>query len=284
MSEPTDGEREFADDHGLDASALGSARDVLNTIAGLPWPEPERVALLARLARASRADVGSRLGLLALRAAPVASFDHLMAIDGLADKRVTGLVRALAGADVSAFTTTGTSERELRKTLQAAWTEIIALRRELNQIRAGTARDAPHIPAVMRLDDMASSLANQVGAVAEALRAPSSRLRLVNVDVSLAGTGASLGEDIALDLGAPMGASAVSLSFSSGEAPAARPHGEVPDVRGYTLALARRKLADNGWVAVATSTVTAATGVVAEQTPTPRSVVPHGTVVRLVVR
>ena len=112
MSEPTPGERALAMRLGTDADAVGAARDVLNVIASLPWPRPERLSLFARAARTADADVGLVLSGLALDAAPVESFDLLDAIPGLGPKRLTGLIRALSRFDVTALRAEGAKVRE----------------------------------------------------------------------------------------------------------------------------------------------------------------------------
>src|SRR5689334_4877327 len=136
MSEPTPGERAFAPGAGLDPAAVAHARDVLNTIASLDWPEPERVSLLARLARSARADVGAAMARLALRFAPLSSFEILIAANGLAEKRVRGLARALARVEPSSFSAPARGLLDVWSRLDALRAENDALRVELDKALA----------------------------------------------------------------------------------------------------------------------------------------------------
>jgi hypothetical protein len=83
---------------GVEATSIASARVVLNTIAALPWPEPERVSLLARLAHDAQADVGVVLARLSLSAAPLRAFDELIPLYGIAGKRTLGRSRQMPNA------------------------------------------------------------------------------------------------------------------------------------------------------------------------------------------
>jgi hypothetical protein len=285
VSEPTQGEREFAQRFRFEPTDVASARDALNAIALLPWPEPERVSLLRRLARAARADVGDVLGRLALRTTPLPSFDRLIPLPGLADKRVAGLVRALRGVDVAAFNPDAATIRALRAALDAARAENALLRAELDRWRAqvDATGEADTRPTVMRLGDVASSAASQTSVVVEALKTRPSGLRLTGVELRMEGAAASVGDDVALDFAVPQGGSAVNLSFVSADAPGSRTPVDVPDVVGYTPALARRKLAAVGFEAKF-SNVAGGTGVVADQTPNAGTLAQSGSVVRLLLR
>jgi hypothetical protein len=287
VSVPTSGERLLAARLGVDSHAVARAREALNFIAGLSWPRPERVSLLARLARSARADVGTVLGGLAIDAAPLASFDHLIPIRGLYMYRIGGLVRALADFDVAKL---GPEAGELHRTRQAVATlrvENQTLRAELNRALAALhrARDtAPeHRPSAIRLSDVADSITSQVLGVHDVLRTRQSGLRMSGIELRLRGSAALLDEEVALDLAAPEGGSSVTLAFGTGATEsAAAADATVPDVRGYTPALARRKVLDAGFtVALLTS---GEVGAVREQLPAPGARVPRGTEVRLVVR
>jgi hypothetical protein len=301
---------------GLDPGAVASARDVLNFIAALRWPWPERVSLLARLAREARADVGTVLGGLALKAAPLEGFDLLIPLIGLAEKRVAGLVRALAPVDVAELSP---ESEELRRARE----EIEALRGELEAIRAaqGFAMEPAELESVrkaitalrvendalvteldrlryyarlpeggvvpsstaMALDELAGSVGSQVVSADAALRAAPMGLRLAGLELRLQGRGARVGEQVGLDLGAPAGGSSVTLAFSPGGAPpAAASDVPVPDVRGYGVALARRKLQAAGLASTVMSTGEGA-AVVREQAPSPGTSALPGTAVRLVL-
>jgi hypothetical protein len=284
LNPPTPGEQAFARRVGLDPLAVARARVVLNTIAFLPWPEPERVSLLVRHARPARADVGEVLGRLALRAAPISSFDQLIPIHGLGDHRVTGLARALADVDVRTFSAEAAGIAEVWARTAGLRSENAALRRELDRLHRlaleeQEGRDAP----VMLLGEIASSVASQTAAVAEALQRRTRGVRLANMELRLECAAAAVDDQVALDLAAPGGGSSLNLSFSTGSAPAARPDVEVPDVVGYAAALARRKLSERGF-AVIVSALAAAEGVVSEQTPRAGELVPDGSIVRLLIR
>jgi hypothetical protein len=285
VSEPTQGEREFAQRFNFEPAHVAAARDVLNAIALLPWPEPERISLLSRLGRAARADVGQVLGRLALRATPLAGFDQLIPIPGLAEKRVAGLVRALRAVDVAAFSPESATERDLRARLEAARAENAALRTELDhwRARAEVVPQAETRAGVMRLDEVATSVASQTALAAESLKTGSRGLRLAGVEMRLEGAAAAVGSDVALDFTAPQGGSALNLSFVSAETAGTKTNPEVPDVVGYTPALARRKLTALGFEAQF-STVANAQGIVTSQTPGAGSFAPPGSVVRLLVR
>jgi hypothetical protein len=287
VSEPTAGEQALAKSLGLDANAMAAAREVLNTIAFLPWPRPERVSLLARLARAAKADVGRVLGAMALDLAPVKSFDILMPVLGLAEKRVAGLVRALSEVDVATLSPDGASLREAWARVSALETENAALRAEVDRLYTesiNTPTGSAPAPMVMRLGDMASSVSSQVAAVDDTLRTLARGLRLGGVQLRLKGAATALENDLALDLGAPAAGSEVGLAFvPAGSAASGSAGAPVPDVRGYTPALARRKLVASGF-AVVFATMAGARGVVEEQSPAEGTIAAAGSVVRLIVR
>jgi len=145
VTQPTAGEIAFARTVHLDPNAVAAARVVLNAIADLPWPEDARIALLARLAHEVRADVGPTLSRLALLAAPLASFDRLIAIIGLAEKRVSGLVRALYAVDPAQFTRDTVSLREALERVTQLQSENVALRTELDHLRVQLDRGVAHV-------------------------------------------------------------------------------------------------------------------------------------------
>jgi hypothetical protein len=289
VNEPTAGERTLATRSGLDAAVVAAARDALNTIASLPWPRPERVSLLARLARAAGADVGKVLGGLALDSAPLAGLEALLSVPGLGYKRVVGLARALSGFDLTTLSSEGVRLRDAWATTAVLRAENEALRAELDRLRVRPPAEGgdvrpPSGASVMRIGDVASSVGSQVTLVDDLLRSRPNGLRLGGVDLRLSGAGTAFEGDVALDLGSPAGGSAVGLSFVPGGSEA-RPAAEaqVPDVSGYTTALAQRKLVARGF-AVAFASVAGARGVVSEQSPPPSTLAPTGSVVRLIVR
>lgn len=285
MTLPTAGEIAFARRVGLDGNAVAAARAVLNAIADLPWPEDARTALLARLAHEVHADVGATLARLALDAAPLASFERLIDIIGLADKRVAGLVRALYAVDVAQFTRDTVSLREALERVTDLESENAALRKELDHLRAQIERGAgAPPPAVMRLADVAGSVTSQLAVADDVLRGRSSALRLSGVELHLHGAPAALGEHLALDFTQSATGGAIAMRFAAGGAAQPDPAElAVPDVRGYAPALARRKLLAAGF-AVALSTVAGARGTVSDQSPAPGALAIAGSSVRLVVR
>ena len=285
MTQPTAGEIAFARTVHLDPNAVAAARVVLNAIADLPWPEDARIALLARLAHEVRADVGPTLSRLALLAAPLASFDRLIAIIGLAEKRVSGLVRALYAVDPAQFTRDTVSLREALERVTQLQSENVALRTELDHLRVQLERGAGTPSAsVMRLEDVASSITSQLAVADDTLRSRSSALRLTGVELRLHGGSTAVGDDLALDFAQTSTGGAVAMSFATGgAAPPSPTDVAVPDVRGYTPALARRKLVASGF-AVTLSTVSGGRGVVSDQSPAAGSLALSGTSVRLIVR
>jgi PASTA domain-containing protein len=286
MSEPTPGERAFAPGAGLEPAAVAHARDVLNTIASLDWPEPERVSLLARLARSARADVGTVMARLALRFAPLSSFEILIAAHGLAEKRVHGLARALARVEPSSFSAPARGVLDVWSRLDALRAENDALRLELDKaLAAAKQTPAGGEPALerMRLEDVADSITRQLALASSALGSARGGLRLGAVSVELRGKAAAVRDDVALDFGVPSGGSAVGLSFSpatTGGAATTRA-GSVPDVTGYTAALARRKLEQAGYGVLMAGA--AGAGVVKAQSPSGGSSATVGSVVRVVL-
>ena len=285
MTQPTAGEIAFARTVHLDPNAVAAARVVLNAIADLPWPEDARIALLARLAHEVRADVGPTLSRLALLAAPLSSFDRLIDIIGLAEKRVSGLVRALYAVDVSQFTRDTVSLREALERVTQLQSENVALRTELDHLRVQIERGTGTPSAnVMRLEDVASSITSQLAVADDLLRSRSSALRLTGVELRLHGGTTAVGDDLALDFAQAGTGGAVGMTFATGgAAPPTQTEVAVPDVRGYAPALARRKLVANGF-AVALSTVSGARGMVSEQSPAPGTLALSGSSVRLIVR
>ena len=288
MKEPTARERNLAARLGLEAAAVAAARDALNRIASLPWPRPERVSLLSRLARAAGADVGKVLSGLAIDAAPLAGLDALVPLPGLGYKRVAGLARALFKFDPATLTSDDVGLAHARATIAALRGENDLLRKELDRLRAalpgGSTAPPPQGSAVMRISDVASSIAGQVALVDGLLRSRPAGLRLGGVDLHVRGTGTAVGDDVALDLGSPAGGSAVGISFLPGRSEGGdRPEAPVPDVIGYTPALAERKLLARGF-AVTVTRMSGARGTVLEQLPPPGTTAPAGSVVRLIVR
>jgi len=285
VTAPTPGEVAFARRTKLDPAAVAAARVALNAIADLPWPEDSRIDLLARLAHEVRADVGTTLGRLALRAAPLASFEKLLDIDGLGDKRVTGLVRALFDVDVSRLSPDSASLREALERVTQLETENQALRTQLDRalVELSRAGGGPS-SRVMRLREVADSLTGQLAAADELLRSRASGLRLGGVELRLHGAATSVEEDLALDFGAAGSGTAIGMSFAPGGAAQAPANDRaVPDVRGYAPALARRKLQAAGF-AVTIAAVPNARGAVAEQAPAAGAVALAGSTVRLIVR
>jgi hypothetical protein len=290
MSVPTPGEQAFAKRFKLAPEGVAHARDVLNTIASLDWPLPERQALLARLARAAKADVGPAMAGLALAAAPVRSFETLIAVNGLAEKRVFGLANALQKTDPASFSKAAAGQLNAWAQLDALQAENLALRRELDRLAAAAPPPGapPPVDQRMRLEDMAHSIARQVALAGQTLAGTGSGLRLGGVALEVHGRATTLDQDVAIDFatgaGAGGGGSSVGLSFTPARNDAANgSSGAVPDVTGYTPALARRKLEGQGF-AVSVAATGGAQGRVAQQHPAAGSVAQRGALVRLVVR
>jgi hypothetical protein len=284
VSEPTAGERAFAVSHNLDPAALARARDVLNSIVSLPWMRSEQVSLVARLARKSGADVGEVLASLALNRAPLTDFTVLLPIKGIGNKRLIGLVRALSPVDIAAFSPEGALLRNALNRISVLTTENNALRTEVDRLNVviSKATGAPS-PTMVTVRELAGSLGEQIAFVDDSLRRGAGGVRLSAVELRVQGTGGAVQDEVAIDLAAPAGGSAVAMRFAPAGIPAAA--GEdtaLIDVRGYGPALARRKLTTLGFNVVFYSrTGSGSQGVVTSQTPAPGTLVSPGAVIRL---
>ena len=258
MTTPTSNEQALAGRWGLPAAQVANARELVNGIAVLDWPEPERVSLLARLARKARADVGIVYARACLRLAPIASFDAVLPILGVGEKRAAGLARALGTVSLAALAPASTALRDALAREAALRAELDALRAELDRLPRGPVGGDPTItPSPMLLQEVAESVVAQVRQAEQVLGASPRGLRLGAVALEVQGRARTVDDNLALafdDLSAdPRVASRLSLAFAAtgsvAEAPPAS--GTVPDVAGYTETLARRKLLAAGYVAVA---------------------------------
>jgi hypothetical protein len=284
MSEPTAGERAFASAQRLDPTAVARARDVLNAIVSLPWMRSEQISLVARLARKAAADVGEVLAALALNRAPLADFTALLPIKGIGNKRLVGLVRALSPVEISDFSPEAALLRNALNRISVLTTENNLLRGEVDRLNVALSK-ATGAPAstLLTVREVAGSIGEQIATVDGSLRRAAGGLRLSGVELRVQGTAGAVQEEVAIDVAAPAGGSAVALRF----APAGIPDtttADFPllDVRGYGAALARRKLTAAGLnVVFYGRTGTTEPGVVSAQTPSPGTLVAPGTVVRL---
>jgi hypothetical protein len=286
MSEPTAGERAFAVLHRLDPAAVARARDVLNAIVALPWMRSEQISLVARLARKAAADVGEVLASLALNRAPLTDFTSLLPIKGIGNKRLIGLVRALSPVEISAFSPEAALLRNALNRISVLSSENNLLRGEVDRLNVllSKATGAPS-PTLLTVREVAGSVGEQIVAVDKSLKRSAGGLRLSGVELRVQGTAGAVQEEVALDVAAPAGGSAVAMRFAPAGMPAASGE-EIPllDVRGYGPALARRKLTAGGFNVVFYSrTGSGAQGVVTSQTPPPGTLVSPGTLVRLEV-
>jgi PASTA domain len=136
----------------------------------------------------------------------------------------------------------------------------------------------------LQLQDIATSVGSQLASADAALRSSQSELRLSSLALRLQGSAAVVEDLVGLDLSSPVGGSAVDFTFHAaggGSIPGSPV--AVPDVRGYTPALARRKLQAAG-LSVAMTAVGNATGRVTEQQPVPGAQALPGTLVQIVLR
>ncbi|WP_437293996.1 PASTA domain-containing protein [Sorangium sp. So ce426] len=150
----------------------------------------------------------------------------------------------------------------------------------------------------MHLGEIAASVGSQLASADAVLRSSQSQLRLTGLALRLQGAAAIVDNSVGLDFSAPAGGSAMDFSFHA--AGGATNPGEpvaVPDVRGYTPALARRKLQAVG-LSIAMTTIANATGRdggktpihpgsagrVSEQQPPPGAQALPGTLVQVIVR
>jgi hypothetical protein len=252
------------------------------------------VSLVARVAHAAKADVGTLFGGRALDATPLTSFDALVPLPGLGDRRVAGLARALSTFDIRTLSSEGAKLREAWNAIAVLRAENQALRAELDRLRVRVPiepRD-PTVPVpiptpttVMRVVEVASNLGTQVTLADSLLRSRPDGLRLDGIDLKLQGIGtAAANGDVALDLGSPAGGSSLGVSFVPAKfAPTSTTEESVPEVSGYTTALAERKLIARGF-AVTLAFVPGARGIVTEQSPAANTLAATGSVVRLIVR
>jgi len=136
----------------------------------------------------------------------------------------------------------------------------------------------------LMLGDIAASVGSQLAAADVALRSSRSELRLSGLALRLQGAAAVVDDSVGLDLSSPTGGSAVHFTFQAA-AGALDPGSPLimPDVSGYTAALARRKLQALG-LSVAMTVVANAAGRVSEQRPAAGAQVMPGTLVQLVLR
>ncbi len=284
MSQPTAAEAAFARSVGLDAKEVARARDVLNAIHAMPWPKPIQLALLVGLAQSADADVGTVLGGLALDAAPLDSFEQLLPIIGLADKRVAGLARGLSAVTPDSFAGASGETPVLQQQLRELLSENLALRAELDRVKASSADGGKTSQQVMPLADAAASIGDQLARVDGVLRDRKLGLRMAASQIQLRAGATKAGDDVAFDFKAAA-TSQVGFQFVNAEAPPDARQGAVlvPDVIGYTPGLARRRLAAVGLSAIIAKGV-GSRGQVAEQLPAGGDSALAGSTVRLVVQ
>ncbi|HYP90307.1 MAG TPA: PASTA domain-containing protein [Polyangiaceae bacterium] len=137
----------------------------------------------------------------------------------------------------------------------------------------------------LAIGQIAASVGSQLASADAALRSSQSELRLHGLQLRLKGAAAVVDDDVGLDLSVPSAGSAVDFSFQAAGASEAASGDlvDVPDVRGYTIALARRKL-QACRLGVATTALANAVGRVSEQRPGPGTQALGGAVVQLLVR
>jgi len=270
---------------GIDAASIANARVVLNTIAALPWPEPERVSLLARLAHDAQADVGVVLSRLTLSAAPLRAFDELIPLYGIAGKRTLGLVKALAKVDVKTLSPDAERIRDAWVQVSALRAENLALREELDRLNTRLGQEPSAASTqLLGVGALASSVGSQVAAADDALRSRARGLQLGYVELTVHGRAAAVGNDLALDVGSSLKESAVGFRFARPDAASATGTAmTVPNVCGYTAGFARRKLQALGYSATVTR-VAGGGDTVSEQSPSPGAVLTAGSAVRLIIR
>ncbi|EHR69510.1 PASTA domain-containing protein [Burkholderiales bacterium JOSHI_001] len=289
MSEPTPGEQAQASAWGVPASQLAAARDALNRIATLDWPLPDRVHLVARLAKGAGADVGTVFAGAVLALAPLASFERVLPLPGVGTLRARGLARALGSLDLAALAPQAGALADAQRRVAELQAEVASLKAELNRVYAQLSdSERPPAAAPMRVEDLTQSLLAQVHLADQALVQGRTGLRLGGVVVNVQGQATQLEGELALDFTVAKSPSQLSLRFDAagGGSAAALPRElrTVPDVTGYTETLARRKLQAQGLDAqVLRSAVAGAGGVVRRQAPEAGMPVPDNAQVRVVI-
>lgn len=289
MSEPTAAEQALAARWRLPAQQLAHARQALNHIASLDWPLPDRINLLARLAKGAGADVGPVYAGAALARAPLASFDLLLPIAGLGPTRVRGLVRALASLDMTALQVHAQALVQARQQVVALQAQLQSLRQELDRVYALLAEgERPREQQPMRVEEVTQSVMAQVRQADLLLMSGHSGLRLGGVALEVQGQAAQVSGELALDFASTQPRSRLSLHFEGARDPAAAAGGsavpQVPNVVGYTESLARRKLSAAGLqILLVRDRSGTPRGVVRQQLPGAGGPLPADLTVRLLV-
>jgi hypothetical protein len=136
----------------------------------------------------------------------------------------------------------------------------------------------------LELGEIAASVGSQLASAEAALRAGTAQLRLIGMALRFQGAVTVMDNSLGLDFSAPASGSAVDLTFHGAEVADVRPTPvTIPDVSGYTRALARRKMEAAG-LRVAISAKPEAAGRVIETRPSAGTQALSGTVVLVVVQ
>ncbi len=258
---------------GVTSAALDRTLVTLNRVGTLAVPPEGRLALLVRLLRGS--GVAERIASDLLAVLPTSSPADLLAPVTVGDKRLRAIVDTLERlGPVVIGEAVVAAEAPARLTTLAARVSAVEAERDTALAAAASARverdtalaaaSAAPVSAVppdaMAIDGLARSVGQQLSSAQRVLA--DHPMRLGQVSVTLRGVAVPAGNQVALSFGEAGPTSEVQFGFLP-----TRPTGAVlPDLRGYTEPLARRKLAKLG-LEVAVVGVPGAPGVVQSHTP-----------------
>lgn len=297
---------------GLDPRVAAAALGCFNAIAGARRTLADRAALLSRLGGAA---IGEKLAPVVVAMGPVGAITDLLAVRGLGEKRLISMATALAAAPAEELAALAAAAEAVDRAsalaiqVSALEAERDALRVERDGLAArldaasasasatttvtasdGATASAPTVKSgVVSLHAIATSTGEQLGRAHRELSTRKQGLRLSGLSLSLRGE-AGVDEEQALGLALDQPTAAASelkmaWALPSGGAPTATA-GRVPDVSGYTEALARRKLEAAGYTVSLRQTSAAGPaerGRVQRQRPAPGAEADPGDRVEIVV-
>jgi len=208
---------------GVPAERVVIARSVLNAIAALPFPEAMREAMLVHLLDGPGLSVGAAYAAPLLATAPVVHVGALMEVPGIGKGRLRMIVQALGVHDPADYQ------------LPPSAPEGTGVQKAAGSVSR----------SVVPLQTLAESAGEQLSATHRALQQHRLPVRLGDVQLTLKG---ELGQTDDALLGLswedidPSKTSEVTVNYAVASAEeVASGSSQVPELRGYTLSLARRK-------------------------------------------
>lgn len=280
----------------LSPEAVARARRLHGLVVGGAGTRDQRIAAWNRLTGGAGLSE-ARVGALVDRG-PVGALVELIAVRGIAEKRLCTLTLALAGAPAPLADPLLERDHLLGRLAEAEFdvarfqTEVATLQARLDASPALTAATTG-ARGVVAVSTLARSAGEQLGRTAKQLRQDGHPLRLAGLGLTLrgpAGTDDQARIGLRLDDdGAPASGSTseLKLAFLPGDAPPSPTGaGRVPDVIGYTETLARRKLEARGYPVLSRATGAlkpSEIGRVVRQIPAPEQAHDLGEAVELLV-